>query len=319
MTSAEKLRKKMESEYDEFIERIKKTGSVDTAIEKAYEIIYKQEIIACTYDPDMKTSEIDNLLMSEYPLEMIYDEWMDTDASVADMLQDCIRETADKIPGLLDIVKPDLVESQTMSELKITLFQYELKKAGYPNAVYVPETDSIRVNPNDERTPSIADNGDILYGKEHRDFVDTILKPLVSRINEVVSAWEAAKTVPFENLSNYRVLMEYNNVMLAARDDTGGNRGLHFVTWEYDYNRNGLNHGHYTEDYDSAKADFAVRAGLIETDMVVTPEKAALDNESRQTGGRKPSILADIEQSEKEVKAQTPKPKNKSKNPEIDD
>ena len=44
-----------------------------------------------------------------------------------------------------------------------------------------------------------------------------------------------------------------------------GKKGANFVTWEWDFDRNGVRMGHYfIEDYASAKRDFAARSGLIE-------------------------------------------------------
>ncbi|MDR1704328.1 MAG: hypothetical protein LBS19_06545, partial [Clostridiales bacterium] len=52
-------------------------------------------------------------------------------------------------------------------------------------------------------------------------------------------------------------------------------RGLHFVTWQYNYDRSGMDHGHYTEDYAAAKEDFAVRSGLFPEAKLFMAEQAA--------------------------------------------
>ena len=44
-----------------------------------------------------------------------------------------------------------------------------------------------------------------------------------------------------------------------------GKKGANFVTWEWDFDRNGVHMGHYfIEDYAGAKRDFAARSRLIE-------------------------------------------------------
>ena len=53
-------------------------------------------------------------------------------------------------------------------------------------------------------------------------------------------------------------------------------RGVQFVTWEWDFDREGVHHGHYfQEDYDAAKRDFTVRGGLVQKDALFEPEQLA--------------------------------------------
>jgi hypothetical protein len=111
----------------------------------------------------------------------------------------------------------------------------------------------------------IQDNGSVYYYAEHDRIAHKILA-IANKVNEIVAAWEKAPAVPFDDISHFRVLSEYNNVVLAARDDStqGFGRGLYFVTWRYNHDRTGLEHGNYTESYDAAKEDFAVRCGLVD-------------------------------------------------------
>ena len=58
-----------------------------------------------------------------------------------------------------------------------------------------------------------------------------------------------------------KVLADFNGVVLAG---TQGKYGVEFVTWDWDYDRKGLSHGHYfSGNYEGAKQDFATRSGLI--------------------------------------------------------
>ena len=88
----------------------------------------------------------------------------------------------------------------------------------------------------------------------------------------MASAWENSRPVPFEGLPRFNILTEYNDIVLAARDDTEQGRGLHFVVWKYDADREGFSAGHYTDCFADAKETFALRAGLIPKEKVVTKE-----------------------------------------------
>ncbi len=122
----------------------------------------------------------------------------------------------------------------------------------------------------------IAGNGEIFYKRDDRELARDTLRPAVARVTEAVAAWKNARPLLVGDLPEYRVLAEYNNIVLAARDDTGLGHGLHYVTWEYSYGRTGVHHGHYTGDFHAAKEDFAVRAGLIREEKLLTPEQAAV-------------------------------------------
>ena len=152
-----------------------------------------------------------------------------------------------------------------MSELQQRLLKIELSRLGFRDAKYDAELGVYVIDPTDERAPRIYENGDIHFGSEFDHLVRDEIQPAVRRVNEQVAAWERAPVAPFKDLDNYRILNEYNNIVLAARDDSALNygHGLHFTTWEYAYNREGFLYGHYTTDYESAKEDFAVRCRLV--------------------------------------------------------
>ena len=53
--------------------------------------------------------------------------------------------------------------------------------------------------------------------------------------------------------------------------------GARFVTWEYDFDRRGVHAGHYfMQLYESAKQDFAVRAGLVNRQCLFSDEQLAV-------------------------------------------
>lgn len=69
----------------------------------------------------------------------------------------------------------------------------------------------------------------------------------------------------------YQLLADFNGAVLAGHPTPYGTQ---FVTWVWDFDRLGVSHGHYYEgNYQSAKQDFAVRAGLISRAQLFTPEQ----------------------------------------------
>jgi hypothetical protein len=167
-------------------------------------------------------------------------------------------------------------QDENVAPMLQKLMLHELAKNGFPQAEYAPESGAIKI-PVDgaERPILITADGGIRYMAESRDVVMDTLKPLVDGVTEMTNAWNHARDMPVEGLPNFRLLAEYNGVVLAARDDTEHGHGLHFVTWEYNYERTGMHQGHYTEDYGYAKEDFAVRSGLVSAYKIIAPEQAA--------------------------------------------
>lgn len=69
----------------------------------------------------------------------------------------------------------------------------------------------------------------------------------------------------------YKLLADFNGSVLAGKETP---RGVKFVTWDWNFNREGLSHGHYYEEnYEGAKQDFAIRSGLVEAGRVFTDEQ----------------------------------------------
>ena len=87
----------------------------------------------------------------------------------------------------------------------------------------------------------------------------------------------AAPLLTADGLSgDYRVLAEFDNVVLAGHEREGG-YGVEFITWERIQNGTGLWQGNYYEnDYATAKQNFATRSGLIPPALLFTPEQMAV-------------------------------------------
>ena len=70
---------------------------------------------------------------------------------------------------------------------------------------------------------------------------------------------------------DYRILADFGGTVLAGAPSK---YGVQFVTWDWDYDRTGVVHGHYfMENYAGAKQDFAIRSGLIQKEQLFTPEQ----------------------------------------------
>ena len=91
---------------------------------------------------------------------------------------------------------------------------------------------------------------------------------------EYMRLLESAPELRAEALeSGYKLLSEFNGVVLATKPNE--RFGCQFVTWERTYDQMGVTLGHYTDSYQGAKRDFAVRAGLIPQAMVFSERQLA--------------------------------------------
>ena len=92
--------------------------------------------------------------------------------------------------------------------------------------------------------------------------------------SEYMAILETAPLLKASGLhGDYRVLADFGDAVLAGHPIE---RGVQFVTWEWDFDRKGVHHGHYfQQDYDAAKRDFTVRSGLVQKDALFEPEQLA--------------------------------------------
>ena len=82
----------------------------------------------------------------------------------------------------------------------------------------------------------------------------------------------ALKAVGLED--TYKVLAGFGDAVLAGQL---GKKGARFVTWEWDFDRQGVHAGHYfMENYEAAKLDFAVRASLVNEQCLFSDEQLAV-------------------------------------------
>ena len=108
--------------------------------------------------------------------------------------------------------------------------------------------------------------------------VDRQLRTVIQtagHVKEYMRIFERAPALKVVGLDDtYKVLADFGDTVLAGRSCKTGAK---FVTWEWDFDRQGVHAGHYfMENYEAAKQDFAVRAGLVERQRLFSDEQLAV-------------------------------------------
>ena len=95
------------------------------------------------------------------------------------------------------------------------------------------------------------------------------------QVKEYMRIFERAPALKAIGLDDtYKMLADFGDAVLAGQL---GKTGARFVTWEWDFDRKGVHAGHYhMENYEAAKMDFAVRAGLINEQRLFSDEQLAV-------------------------------------------
>ena len=125
----------------------------------------------------------------------------------------------------------------------------------------------------------ISGKGSVLYRQEcvdvpgAQDALQAVID-IAKMTSEYMAILETATLLKAGGLTgDYRVLADFGSAVLAGHPTE---RGVQFVTWEWDFDREGVHHGHYfQDDYDAAKRDFIVRSGLVQKDALFEPEQLA--------------------------------------------
>ena len=95
------------------------------------------------------------------------------------------------------------------------------------------------------------------------------------QVKEYMRIFERAPALKAIGLDDtHKVLADFGDAVLAGQL---GEKGARFVTWEWDFDRQDVHAGHYSmENYEAAKKDFAVRAGLVESQRLFSDEQLAV-------------------------------------------
>ena len=125
----------------------------------------------------------------------------------------------------------------------------------------------------------VSGKGSMLYRQEcvdvpgAQDALQSVID-IAKMTSEYMVILETAPRLKASGLDgDYRILADFGDAVLAGHPTE---RGVQFVTWEWDFDREGVHHGHYfQDDYDAAKRDFTVRGGLVPKDALFEPEQLA--------------------------------------------
>ena len=98
---------------------------------------------------------------------------------------------------------------------------------------------------------------------------------VAAQVKEYMQIFDRAPALKVAGLEDtYKVLVDFGDAVLAGRLCKTGAK---FVTWEWDFDRQSVHAGHYfIENYEAAKQDFAVRAGLVESQRLFSDEQLAV-------------------------------------------
>jgi len=120
---------------------------------------------------------------------------------------------------------------------------------------------------------TIENDGDILYKHESKPLA-MIVMGIYNEVQEYMHAYQNAP-LPITGqigkwINNARSLLIYNNCELAASRHSDDS--MEFITWRLD--RNGKREiGRYYNDYSDAKKDFAIRAELINQNILFSEKE----------------------------------------------
>lgn len=123
----------------------------------------------------------------------------------------------------------------------------------------------------------ITGSGTIRYRQE--DMVNLDVETACARATDIAGTVkeymrQMEQSPPLQAMGlqdSYKLLADFNGTVLAGMHSK---YGVQFVTWDRDFNRKGVSHGHYCgSDYEGAKQDFAVRSGLISKHQLFSQEQ----------------------------------------------
>lgn len=152
-----------------------------------------------------------------------------------------------------------------------------LHRAGFETKP--PEDCQLPILWNDAPLCRITGKGSVYYRREDTDTPqaeDALfrIEDIAAKTLEYMTAMETAPRLKASGLTgDYRVLADFSSAVLAGHPTE---RGVQFVTWEWDFDREGVHLGHYfQDDYEAAKRDFTVRGNLVPKDALFEPEQLA--------------------------------------------
>ena len=164
----------------------------------------------------------------------------------------------------------NMAQLRYLEELKISLVH-----AGFePERI---EDQHLPIRWEDHYICRISGRGSVLYRQENVDGIGAqdALQAVIDTAkmtSEYMAILETAPLLKASGLTgDYRVLADFGGAVLAGHPTE---RGVQFVTWEWDFDRKGVHQGHYFQNgYEEAKHDFVRRSGLLTKEALFEPEQ----------------------------------------------
>jgi len=157
---------------------------------------------------------------------------------------------------------------------------HRLRRAGF--TVQPEHMGLLPVEKDAHRICNVNVHGNVSYDPDHvrRNSLEDALDQVRCIADETLTYTKQMAVAPplvANGLSgDYRLLAEFDNIVLAGHEREGG-YGVEFVTWERVQDGTSLWDGHYYDnDYAAAKQDFAVRSGLIPSGLLFTQDQLAV-------------------------------------------
>ena len=141
------------------------------------------------------------------------------------------------------------------------------------------EDQHLPIKRNDNYLCRISGRGSVLYREadvKRANALDALHSVIdtAKMTSEYMAILEHAPQLKASGLvGDYRVLADFGDAVLAGHPTE---RGVQFVTWEWDWDRKGVHQGNYFYgDYEAAKRDFTVRSRLVQKDALFETEQLA--------------------------------------------
>ncbi len=161
-----------------------------------------------------------------------------------------------------------------MNEKKFLQQMYNQLKASMEQSIKITD-DSIELSDGNKIIFKIDSKGGIFYAadKQYSNIVNKLHGKIENDVRNTKEFLEVIDNSPELTAVDlnvpYQKLLEYNDVVLAGTEHSNGS--FEFVTW--DCKNNSLDHGHYYEDYERAKEDFAKRSGLLPESQIFSADE----------------------------------------------
>ncbi|GHV47854.1 hypothetical protein FACS189499_06110 [Clostridia bacterium] len=143
MTPNDRLYAKLSAEYDAYIDELKTKShgarvAADEILVAAFEKVQKEEIIIAFETSFYGDGECAALLKLDNTLDEIYREWLDTDASDIDAIQDCINGVVERETGVTlgaDISESTVITIEAENPLSTQVINGEVDVGNWVIAV----------------------------------------------------------------------------------------------------------------------------------------------------------------------------------------